>query len=63
MKTFSSSLVLFLALIPNNCFSQTYQLTDLGVFVGTNSYAQGINNQSQVVGYWDTLAGAHAFLY
>ncbi len=62
MKTFSSSLVLFLVLV-SNCFSQTYQLTDLGVFVGTNSYAQGINNQSQVVGYWETLAGAHAFLY
>jgi probable HAF family extracellular repeat protein len=63
MKTFSSVLVLVLALIAFDCRSQTYQLTDLGVWVGTNSYAQGINNQSQVVGYWNTPAGAHAFLY
>jgi probable HAF family extracellular repeat protein len=54
---------LVLALIAFNCRSQTYQLTDLGVWVGTNSYAQGINNQSQVVGYWNTPTGAHAFLY
>jgi probable HAF family extracellular repeat protein len=63
MKTFPSVFVLVLALIAFNCRSQTYQLTDLGVWVGTNSYAQGINNQSQVVGYWNTPTGAHAFLY
>ena|SRR5208283_2080348 len=63
MKTFSSVLILVLALVAYDCPGQTYQLTDLGVWVGTNSYAQGINNQSQVVGYWNTPAGAHAFLY
>ena len=63
MKIFSISLVLFLVLTSNCCFGQTYQLTDLGAWVGTNSYAQGINNQGQVVGYWDATNGAHAFLY
>ena len=46
-----------------NCQGQVYQLTDLGAQIGTGSYAQGINNQGQVVGYWDTTNGAHAFLY
>ena len=44
-------------------FGQTYQLTDLGTTIGTNSYAQGVNNQGQVVGYRETTNGAHAFLY
>jgi probable HAF family extracellular repeat protein len=63
MKHFSSTLILFLALISCRCPGQSYQLTDLGALIGTNSYAQGINNQGQVVGYWDTTNGAHAFLY
>src|SRR5947207_3366112 len=47
-----------------NNAAQTYQLTNLGAFLGTNSYAHGINNQGQVVGYWNTgTNGVHAFLY
>jgi len=63
MKNFFFTLVLFLVLSVYNCKGQTYQLTDLGALIGTNSYAQGINNQGQVVGYWETVDGAHAFLY
>ena len=63
MKILSSVLVLFLVLISNNGLCQTYQLTDLGVWVGTNSYAQGVNNQSQVIGYWNVSGSAHAILY
>ena len=47
----------------NQSLGQTYVLTDLGDTVGTNSYAQGINNQGQVVGYWNAADGMHAFLY
>jgi probable HAF family extracellular repeat protein len=57
------SIALALALLAARSFSQPYQLTDLGSLVGTNSYAQGINNAGQVVGYWETTNGAHAFLY
>ena len=46
----------------NQSLGQTYVLTDLGDTVGTNSYAQGINNQGQVVGYWTAADGMHAFL-
>jgi probable HAF family extracellular repeat protein len=42
---------------------QTYYLTDLGAPLGAGSYAQGINNKGQVVGYWTTPNGIHAFLY
>ena len=63
MKTLSSVLSLALALIAFDGRSQTYQLTDLGALMGNHSYAQGINNQGQVVGYWDATNGAHAFLY
>jgi probable HAF family extracellular repeat protein len=62
MKTISS-VVLSLALFATNSQGQSYQLTDLGALMGTNSYAQGINNQGQVVGYWNTTNGTHAFLY
>ena len=67
MKNPLSVAVLVLAssifIFSSTCQSQTYQLTDLGSSVGTNSYAQGINNAGQVVGYWETTNGAHAFLY
>jgi len=43
--------------------AQPYQLTDLGALLSRNSYAHGINNQGQVVGYWETTNGFHAFLY
>ena len=61
MKT--TLFVLLLAMAANDCFGQSYQLTDLGASIGTNSYAQGINNGGQVVGYWQSTNGAHAFLY
>src|SRR5882724_9865273 len=56
-------MVLTAGLISCDGQGQTYHLTDLGALIGANSYAQGINNQGQVVGYWDTTNGAHAFLY
>src|SRR5258708_973567 len=52
-----------IAPISNTRGAQTYQLTDLGALPGTNSYALGINNQGQVVGYFQTFGGTHAFLY
>jgi probable HAF family extracellular repeat protein len=44
-------------------FAQSYNITDLGALLGPNSYAHGINNQGQVVGYWLSTNGARAFLY
>ena len=61
MKALSIGAALFLSVAAG--VSQTYQLTDLGAVIGTNSYAQGINNQGEVVGYWSATNGAHAFLY
>jgi probable HAF family extracellular repeat protein len=41
-----------------------YYATDLGTFGGSDSYARGINNSGQVVGYSITAGNAeHAFLY
>src|SRR5260370_39074748 len=54
--------VFVIAPISNTRGAQTYQLTDLGALPGTNSYALGINNQRQVVGYFPTFVGTHAFL-
>ena len=59
MKALLQVMVVLFAI---NAVSQTYQLTDLGAVIGTNSYPQGINNQGQVVGYWESTNGAHAFL-
>jgi probable HAF family extracellular repeat protein len=56
-------LVLGATILANTSFGQSYQLTDLAALLGTNSYAQGINNDGQVVGYWQSTNGAHAFLY
>lgn len=39
-----------------------YSVTDLGEPFAGNSYALGINNRGQVVGYWLSPAGARAFL-
>ncbi len=45
--------------------AQTYHAADLGALLsGAYSYAYGINNAGQVVGYWNTgTNGVHAFLY
>ena len=50
-------------LLQHRSHGQAYSLTDLGATLGPASYAQGINNQGQVVGYWSTSSGIHAFLY
>lgn len=42
--------------------AQQYSVTDLGVPFAGNSYALGINNRGQVVGYWLSPTGARAFL-
>jgi RHS repeat-associated protein len=52
--------ILFLA---SPAYAQTYNVVDLGGMLGTNSYAYGINNQGQVVGYWRDTNGSRAFLY
>jgi RHS repeat-associated protein len=63
-KTAFAAIVLgIIGLFAGRSAGQTYSLTDLGETIGTNSYAQGINNQGQVVGYWDATNGGHAFLY
>lgn len=54
---------LTVALLVSNSFGQSYQFVDLAALLGTNSYAQGINNNGQIVGYWEATNGAHAFLY
>jgi probable HAF family extracellular repeat protein len=63
INVFTAVLLSVLIFPANRSLGQTYSLTDLGDPIGTNSYAQGINNQGQVVGYWDATNGAHAFLY
>ena len=37
-------------------------MRDLGTLGGTDSYARGINDAGQVVGYFDTAGGDHAFI-
>src|SRR5215207_10175943 len=45
-------------------YDSTNGMKDLGTLGGTNSYAYGINDSGQVVGYSDTAnSGPHAFLY
>ena len=56
------SVVLF-ALLCTRAFAQQYNIRDLGALLGPNSYAHGINNDGQVVGYWISTNGARAFLY
>jgi probable HAF family extracellular repeat protein len=44
--------------------AKTYKLTKSGAFLGTESYSHGIDNQGQVVGYWNTgINGIHGFLH
>src|SRR5260221_8510102 len=54
---------LSLASLLNIAQAQTYKLIDLGADLRFASYAQAINNKSQVVGYWNAPDGVHAFLY
>jgi probable HAF family extracellular repeat protein len=63
MKGLFLSTFLSLGLVSYSALGQTYHLTDLGAALGPGSYAQGINNNGQVVGYWSTPQGIHAFLY
>jgi len=56
-------MVWILVLRAGDGLGQGYDLTDLGVLAGPDSFAQGINNQGHVVGYRDTPKGARAFLY
>ena len=63
MKRLVFATFLSLALASLSSQAQTYHVTDLGAALGPGSYAQGINNNGQVVGYWSTPQGIHAFLY
>ena len=64
IKRFVYSAILCLcSVITQRSRAQSYNITDLGALLGTNSYAYGINNQGQVVGYWTETNGARAFLY
>ena len=67
ISTLRTVLVLLLLLCglfePRGVSAQTYNIKDLGELLGPNSYAQGINNQGKVVGYWMSTNGARAFLY
>jgi probable HAF family extracellular repeat protein len=53
--------------LENRCLfdstSSEFSITDLGTLGGRNSYAYGINDNSQVVGQADTATSSHAFLY
>jgi probable HAF family extracellular repeat protein len=71
MKTYqklwavAASILILETLMVLSAHSQPYHIVDVGATLsGTNSYAHGINNQGQVVGYWNTETnGIHAFLY
>ncbi|MBA4150798.1 MAG: immunoglobulin domain-containing protein, partial [Verrucomicrobia bacterium] len=58
-------MLLFLigCITPATISAQTYNIKDLGALIGADSYAHGINNENQVVGYWLGTNGARAFLY
>jgi probable HAF family extracellular repeat protein len=51
------------ALLSSSLFAQNYRLMDLGAEFPGKSYALGINNAGEVVGYWLSPRGARAFLY
>lgn len=56
--------VLLLFLVTSTFGQVQYAITDLGTLGGTTSYAYGINNSGQIVGWADTTtAYRHAFLY
>src|ERR1700676_566885 len=44
-------------------WSSTTGMQDLGSIGGGNSYANGINNAGQVVGYYETAVSTRAFLW
>jgi probable HAF family extracellular repeat protein len=63
MRIFFIIAISFIALSTSLCRGQTYHLTDLAQTIGKNSYAQGINDKGEIVGYWNSTNGEHAFLY
>src|SRR5687767_6025233 len=63
LRVFAFLLGILIVGQPSTTTAQTHNITDLGALLGTNSYAHGINNAGQVVGYWNSTNGARAFLY
>lgn len=66
MKTVIMIVILITLLACNTTVAATagYTITDLGTMGGNNSYAIGLNNSGQVVGYSTTSIGqTHAFLW
>jgi probable HAF family extracellular repeat protein len=58
------AIVLGATLLAGTSFGQSYQVTDIGASLYPNqSYPAAINNDGQVVGYWQANDGPHAFLY
>lgn len=43
--------------------SGTSEFTDLGPLLGCSSHAYGINDQGQIVGYYEAADGPHAYVY
>jgi probable HAF family extracellular repeat protein len=61
----NSSVAKLTLILPTSLILPTYSVTDLGSLGGSSSYAYGINDSGQVVGYSLTAGNAldHAFLY
>ena len=54
----------FLSLGANRVSAIPYEIIDLGTLGGDYSYAYGINDSGQIVGWASTSSGyGHAFLY
>jgi probable HAF family extracellular repeat protein len=67
LKIITITYVLILSTIftANSSYAQQYQITDLGTLGGFFSYAYGINNSGQVVGFSDSYSGSpnQAFIW
>lgn len=62
LKTVVTMLVASAVFAATSYGAPQYTVTDLGQPFAGNSYALGINNRGQIVGYWLSPGGARAFL-